>query len=251
MIFVLQLFRSSSNNIQLNGPLGACDLQDKVSYSKIQHRVLMARNNPIYLSFLTPIDVDAEENNKENGSAVGKLNDVIHLDGAGDFVSNSLCPCCHCWFHLSRQQSTRSQQSKQVCSGCLWKSRRMITTHDWRQRSRKQQFWWQMEIHRWLTSWLQASMLSASLTPIERLQKAQFIVLWKIDWQGRLLQKKVQHQRFQRFYWRLWLKWTRSEMANWEGRKSNGEWARLLLGRFMMEHSRLTIPPDNGNMEIA
>ena len=55
-----------------------------MSYSKLQHRVLMARKDPMYSSFFTPIDVDAEDNNKENRSDVGKRKEVIHLDGAGD-----------------------------------------------------------------------------------------------------------------------------------------------------------------------
>jgi hypothetical protein len=38
----------------------------------------------MYLSFFTPIDVDAEDNNKENRRDVGKRKEVIHLDGAGD-----------------------------------------------------------------------------------------------------------------------------------------------------------------------
>jgi hypothetical protein len=44
----------------------------------------MARKDPMYSSFFTPIDVDAEDNNKENRSDVGKRKEVIHLDGAGD-----------------------------------------------------------------------------------------------------------------------------------------------------------------------
>ena len=69
------------NKLQLNEALGACGLHNEVSYSKLQHHVRLAKQNPTFSSFFTPIDVDAEiVNNKENRN-------VIELDGSGECIA--------------------------------------------------------------------------------------------------------------------------------------------------------------------
>ena len=98
------------NKLQLNEALGACGLHDEVSYSKLQHNVQLAKENPTILSFFTPIDVDAKIiNNKENRN-------VIELDGSGDVSPLTLSSLSE---QSSSSSSTRKKHRKSPKQACL------------------------------------------------------------------------------------------------------------------------------------